>query len=884
MSISLGAYSSHAYTLFYLSRLKLRCPSFNHLLDIYLNLLYSRCSRVFPCASCVKKGCAAICPDGSLTTGKGNRFILANTEVLHEKIGQLASRVRQLEDALSESHSYYARDRHPLLTDELLQIKRPLEREAKNERPPEPEAEADEAIDAVGSLSISNTGKTNFFGQTANSWYLLQNEEGSGEEDEAGASEVSMPNDVTWLSHSFPFTQTLDHATAEHLRATIISRLPDASKARHLIDIYYQHAGWMYRPVDPTEMEAIFIRVYEPQVSLELDTIQSHRVAVIYMMLAIGALMDLERPAYSYDANHYYQLARAALAVDSVFEEQSIPAIQALVLMAHYMFFAEIHGPRWALMGIVVKLAHSVSLHRDSGRWGLDATETLQRRALLWEIVTYDSWQSLTYGRPPSFSMMHIDCQMAHETYTNEKGEEEMSFEAWKHRFASQCLSIVHDQAFGARTPSYKVIQDLDRRVRNFYIPPSLQVPGFGGPMADQGASSVSLTMQRYIGFAIREITLFYMHRGFFARALEDNTDDPLGSKFAPSVLAAYNSACSFVGLIKTLFAQYPRQTERTWFLFTHVFSCAIVLGSIPIKCPALALSRSALSHLEAALRLFEQVTGNPRSAKVLPVLRKLRERAMESMAEAGASTQSPSGTPERERDVKRENEELATLGGKTRLVARKSSSQASSPASNAQSPSPRNSPVVSQSHAQSISMFTSPVPPPIQQIQQQVLPTQPTLHSQQPGPSHHTHYSQPQQMPYVQDPMSQWNGYVQSPSQLQSGVGVDFNPVFTDYTQYTLPPEPWQQAPPLTYSYPTSPQPINTQMDYTMNQQQQLYGSPSSFDYAASMRAGSYLASGQSPLGQGQQMQGQQMTEEISPTTDPTSAWHTLFSQLNHA
>jgi hypothetical protein len=48
------------------------------------------------------------------------------------------------------------------------------------------------------------------------------------------------------------------------------------------------------------------------------------------MMLAIGALLDLDAPAHSYDANHYYQLGRAALSVDSVFEEQSIPAIQAL--------------------------------------------------------------------------------------------------------------------------------------------------------------------------------------------------------------------------------------------------------------------------------------------------------------------------------------------------------------------------------------------------------------------------------------------------------------------------------------------------------------------------------------------------------------------------
>ena len=47
-------------------------------------------------------------------------------------------------------------------------------------------------------------------------------------------------------------------------------------------------------------------------------------------MLAIGALLDLDAPPHSYDASHYYQLGRAALSVDPIFEEQSIPAIQAL--------------------------------------------------------------------------------------------------------------------------------------------------------------------------------------------------------------------------------------------------------------------------------------------------------------------------------------------------------------------------------------------------------------------------------------------------------------------------------------------------------------------------------------------------------------------------
>jgi hypothetical protein len=81
-----------------------------------------------------------------------HRFILANTEVLHDKIGVLSNRVRQLEDALGEAYAMYSSERHPLLSDELLQIKRPLERESRNEMPSPPETETAEAIDAVGSL------------------------------------------------------------------------------------------------------------------------------------------------------------------------------------------------------------------------------------------------------------------------------------------------------------------------------------------------------------------------------------------------------------------------------------------------------------------------------------------------------------------------------------------------------------------------------------------------------------------------------------------------------------------------------------------------------------------------------------------------------------
>ncbi|KAJ7180459.1 hypothetical protein C8R46DRAFT_1069510 [Mycena filopes] len=650
------------------------------------------------CSNCVKKGCAAICPDGSLTTGKGNRFVLANTETLHDKINELANRVRQLEDGLAQSHALHSLQSHPLLAPALLDIKRPLERERIDARPKQDDKSdnpASEGVDAMGSLSISEGGRSTFFGASANSL----NEADPGDEDEPPDGEPAMPTDIPWIAYAFPFTANISK-TGRDVRANLINLLPRTSMAQRFCEIYYRHAAWMYTPIsEPDFYETIFRPIYDPN-GASYESVSSHNLSVLYMVLALGTLVDLDMPAHSPEATEYYQLGRAALAIDSILEEPSIAGIQALLLMY-------IEGPRWVIMGLVVKLAHN----RDSGRWKLDAAETHRRRCLLYEIYTYDSWQSLTFGRPPSFSLTHIDAKLPHESITNAAGEVEMSFAAWKHGWASECLSIVHDQVFGARAPTYNTVRELDKKVRAYYVPPSLQVPGFGGSKLapELERPTIELTMQRYCGFAIREISknsswgmfvelmddfyiaLFYMHRGFFAHALDDNSQDPMGSKYAPSVLAAYTSACTFVGLIESLFKQHPALTERMWFYFMHVFSCAIVLGSIAVK-PQMALAPSALSHLDAACSLFERVSDRPRTEKILPILHKLRARAHEALTNLDSLNH---GSPTRlAPKVKTEVDELTVLGGGTRLVTRRATSSTpsrsgSDPTSQPGSPSP---------------------------------------------------------------------------------------------------------------------------------------------------------------------------------------------------
>lgn len=79
--------------------------------------------------------------------------MIANTETLHEKINQLANRVRQLEDALAMAHALTTREPHPLLHEDLLSIKNPLELDtAQLNKPVVKDDEPDDTLDALGSL------------------------------------------------------------------------------------------------------------------------------------------------------------------------------------------------------------------------------------------------------------------------------------------------------------------------------------------------------------------------------------------------------------------------------------------------------------------------------------------------------------------------------------------------------------------------------------------------------------------------------------------------------------------------------------------------------------------------------------------------------------
>lgn len=61
-----------------------------------------------------------------------------------------------------------------------------------------------------------------------------------------------------------------------------------------------------------------------------------HDLALLLIVIGIGALVDLSLPPYHPEAQHYYRLARAAIGLQSVLTHRSVVTVKCLHLMSIY--------------------------------------------------------------------------------------------------------------------------------------------------------------------------------------------------------------------------------------------------------------------------------------------------------------------------------------------------------------------------------------------------------------------------------------------------------------------------------------------------------------------------------------------------------------------
>ncbi|EJD46940.1 hypothetical protein AURDEDRAFT_184166 [Auricularia subglabra TFB-10046 SS5] len=630
-----------------------------------------KCDRKLPCSSCFKRGCAAICPNGTLAAGPGNRFVLADTQHLHDKIEAMSKRISDLEDALSALQAQFSPQKHPLLADELLKIKAP---------PPTENVVVSDVLEVVsenfGTLAVGERGF--FFGRHANADYMILQEHSAAE---APASACTIPLELLRLACEYATPRLRDARDEMALR--LARCLPPVNEARTLVDLYYRDATWLFMPISGEEFEeTIFARVYSGAVPCVGD-ITPHELALLFMIMAHACIIDLNRPPYNEDAANYYELARAALSLDPAIDHPTIHAVQSVLLMSMFLQMWEHVGcttTSYNLIGLMAQMCQSLGLHRDDTPWNLPRAEQNRRRRIFWNVASYDVWSSFACGRPPSLSPAHVDALGPddQEKIIASDGQAHGSFRHWIYGFIQQVVFKVMDQAFGATLPTYATVLRLDRLVREHPVGEHLRTVNVGE--AQEGIP-MSLLLQRNIIFGLTQRLMLFLHRSFFAHALTEHADDPLKSKYAQSVLAAYRAAFYIAAGARALHGQTPL-AARCWVFWSPIFSASLILGSIVVKAPASGLAPPAWVELNRVCELLEDVAKmSRRVARIMPKMRNLRQRAHESFTAFSAA----SGGVPRPVISEIEDMELRFLYGRSRLV---DSPSKNSPTSSAETPS----------------------------------------------------------------------------------------------------------------------------------------------------------------------------------------------------
>ncbi|KZV89928.1 hypothetical protein EXIGLDRAFT_649809 [Exidia glandulosa HHB12029] len=681
-----------------------------------------KCDRRVPCSSCSKRGCAAICPNGTLSAGPGNRFVLADTQHLHEKIQAMGKRIEQLEDALALLQAQISTERHPLLSDDLMLVKAPMSTQnvetAINDV-------NDTIAESLGTLTLGE--RVHFFGSYAAADYLLLEEHFQ----DTPASGCSLPLDLMLVASNFPMTNLRD--TKDAVFYKLIEWLPSDTDASRLVDTYYTNAAWIFSLIKRDELnETILKRIYPtPGGPPTLLDVKPHDMAVLFMIFAIGCIADLNRQPYNVESSNYYQLARVSLGIDSVVDHPTLQAVRAVQMMSTFMQMVDHPNSAatcYMLLGISAQMCRTLGLHRDDTQWNLSDAERQQRRHVFWEVVSFDTWSGLAMGRPPAFTSTQVDALLADDTekFQSEDGEWQTSFRTWNHKFTRECMLKIMDQAFGVTPLTYATVLRLDRMVREHPMGESLRLTNVGH--VDAGVAT-GLLMQRNVTFSLVQKLLLYMHRSFFAHALMEHPEDPLKSKYAQSVLATFRCAFYITASARALYAAIPLAL-RWWMFWSHMFSASVILGSIVIKSPGCSLAPAAWVELDRVYELFEQIT--PRSRRIerlMPNIRKLRAKAHA----AYTAFTSTSGTGPRRVPAPEEDMELRFLWGRSRLVDNASSSSSGASPESGSSASP-------QVHVSDSDPFARLIPPPTwSPLPQYAIPPAATQPQQQ-------HQPQPQQ------------------------------------------------------------------------------------------------------------------------------------------
>lgn len=398
-------------------------------------------------------------------------------------------------------------------------------------------------------------------------------------------------------------------------------------------------------------------------------------LALLYIVLALGSMLNLEAAADDPACMNFYKLSQRCLVSGNFLVNNSLTTVQTLSLMAKFTAYAGLQDVAWQIRGMAIRIMLAMGLHRDGMGWNLSAKDLNNRRRTFWEAYSTDVLISSNWDRPSGLHADMFDTQMP-DDYNQGTG-----FERQRCR-----ISVLAQEALQESLKirsNYRKLREVWHKVLEvesetpFHLRnrAALSLKASEYPtLAEVEANTpppsknLRLVFQSHDLIDVASTLILSMLRPFFVHATQ--APDPCRSVYAEAYLGVIERSSMLIANLRSLHSIFPLISTRHWFFWNHAFSGAVSLATICIANPGSPFVEKALNDLNSIISLYTtiQSAAPPKGAKRnLQWLLELRAKALERIdaLRAGQVTEtvSPASTSE---DT---TEHLLLVGWRKRLV-----------------------------------------------------------------------------------------------------------------------------------------------------------------------------------------------------------------------
>ena len=331
---------------------------------------------------------------------------------------------------------------------------------------------------------------------------------------------------------------------------------------------------------------------------------QAHEAALVFAMLALGDLASQNL--------HSWFLMSASLHllwVSNTLARPTTDAIWAMCYLVAYLNYEGRLGELWPVLGMSVRMAQSMGLHRDPSIVSdLPVAEAELRRRLFWTIAATETVSSTEFGRPSGLGF--FDCNLPKNISDSElldgqkassSAVNEVTFNRYLWELASVSRDMLHHMPECSTPITTAKLKSLELRLLAWFhaLPAPFRFdtnatsPEILGP-----AEGRSQYVQSMIIYIIVQHGILVLYR-----------KSVLSHKDMASKQPCFEAAFAILGNWKTLQNSFPQIVRVVWMHWVRAFHAALIcFAIIRTDGPDSKYRVRALSCWEFTLQIFARI------------------------------------------------------------------------------------------------------------------------------------------------------------------------------------------------------------------------------------------------------------------------------------